>query len=89
MKRTVLREGPVRSLLRQFVFAELYTDRQTVAADEQNRRLQKERFGSIALPLYVTVGPDGAERSRLEGQVPAETFIEFLKKGLDGKTGSK
>lgn len=86
MKGTVLQSGAVKALLAQFVFTELYTDRlqnpRFKAGDEENRKLLLERFGSAALPVYITLGPDGVERSRIEGKVPESEFIEFLKKGL-------
>lgn len=87
MKGTVLSEPEVRDLLKKFVFAELYTD--PSAANEPNIRLQKERFKDPALPIYVTIGPDDVERSRIRGMVSKEKFIEFLKKGLDPETSSK
>ena len=75
----------VQELLKNFVFAELYTDRQDAAhkaKDEANSRLQEERFATAALPLYVILGPDGRERARLLGKSNVSDFVEFLKKGL-------
>jgi len=87
MKGTVLASGPVKALLSNFVFAELYTDRlqnpRFKEGDEENRRLLLERFGISALPAYITLGPDGVERSRIEGKVPEGEFLDFLKKGLE------
>jgi hypothetical protein len=69
--------------LRDFIFAELYTD-----LNPENRVIQNERFGSVALPLYVILGPDGKERVRLAGQIGMVEFLEFLKKG-QASTGMK
>jgi hypothetical protein len=80
MKGKVISQRVVQEALRNFVVAELYTDRAT-ALDNENARLQKERFASVALPLYVTLGPDGKERSRLENTATLEQFLDFLKKG--------
>jgi thiol:disulfide interchange protein DsbD len=88
MKGTVLASPAVRALTAQFVFAELYTDRQ-VAGDEENRKLLVDKFQGYALPFYMTLGPDGAERSRILGKVPESEFIEFLKKGLQAPTSGK
>jgi len=88
MKGSVLAEGEVRNVLREFVFAELYTDGDA-AHEKENARIQKERFGTPALPLYITVGPDGRERSRLVGLANMQEFLDFLKKGLERQTGSK
>ena len=86
MKGTVLARGSVRNVLNGFVFAELYTDRLSSRyreVDAENARLQREQFGSVALPLYLTLGPDGRERSRLEGLASEYEFLDFLKKGLE------
>jgi hypothetical protein len=88
MKGTVLAEPEVRALLEKFEIAELFTD-QDLAADEENRKLQRERFKTPALPLYVTIGPDDVERSRVMGVVSKNTFLQFLKKGLEAAAGAK
>ena len=72
------------SALREFVVAELYTD-----VHRQYRDIQNKRFKSIALPLYVVVGPDGRERSRLAGRITAEQFLEFLGKGRTETSAAK
>lgn len=86
MKATVLAGASVKGVLKKFVFAELYTDRLNDSkwseVDKENRRIQKERFASVALPLYVILGPDDKERSRLTGMSTTGEFLEFLKKGL-------
>ena len=81
MKATVLALPGVSKVLSKFVFAELYTDRGP--DPDENNRLLKERFGSNALPFYVTLSPDGRERSRLLGMASEEKFLEFLRKGLE------
>jgi thiol:disulfide interchange protein DsbD len=92
MKGTVLASAPVKALLSNFVFAELYTDRlenpRFQAGDEENRKILLDRFGISALPAYITLGPDGIERSRIEGKVPEGEFLEFLKKGLQAPSGA-
>jgi hypothetical protein len=83
----VIAQGAVQELLKSFVFAELYTDRKDPVhkqKDEENGRLQEERFATAALPLYVVLGPDGKERARLLGKTSVSEFVEFLKKGLQG-----
>ncbi len=75
----------VQEILKNFVFAELYTDRKAGAhkeKDAENARIQEERFATAALPLYVVLGPDGQERVRLLGKSNVPDFVEFLKKGL-------
>lgn len=75
----------IQGILKSFVIAELYTDRQGAehkAKDAENARLQEEQFATAALPLYLVLGPDGRERSRLLGKSNVSEFAEFLKKGL-------
>ncbi|MBV8880799.1 MAG: thioredoxin family protein [Planctomycetaceae bacterium] len=92
MKGTVLASPAVRALTSQFVFAELFTDRQNdpkhAAGDEENRKLLVDKFQGYALPFYMTLGPDGAERSRILGKVSEAEFIDFLKKGLQPLPGA-
>lgn len=82
MRGTVLARKSVKDLLKEFVVAELYTDGTPWRDD--NIKLQRTRFKQLALPLYLTLGPDGGERSRLLGLSTEAEFIAFLKKGLDG-----
>ena len=86
MKSTVIAQKEVQDVLKGFVFAELYTD--ATPWKEANKKLLRERFGSAALPLYVTVGPDGKERSRIAGLNSTAAFLDFLKKGLNGETSA-
>ncbi|MBI4563236.1 MAG: hypothetical protein HY716_00895 [Planctomycetes bacterium] len=69
-------------MLRNFVFAELYTDRWT-EADRRNQKIQEERFGTTALPWYAILGPDGRIRAQTGGgEIFKDSFIEFLNQGL-------
>jgi len=85
MKGNVIAQGKVQKVLKDFVFAELWTDRTEWAAE--NSKLLKQRFRSAALPLYATLSSDGVERSRLLGVATADEFVAFLRKGLD-QTGT-
>lgn len=80
MKGKVIAQKDVQDVLKGFVVAELYTD--GTRWEEENKKLLKERFKTPALPLYVTLGPDGKLRSRLLGTATKAEFIDFLKKGL-------
>ena len=68
---------PAQEALKDFVFAELYTDKHP-----KNRDIQDQRFGTVALPLYVILDSGGKERARLAGRITEPQFLEFLKKGL-------
>ena len=83
-------------LSEQFVFAELYTD--TGPAKDENSRVQKEQFGTVALPLYLVLDAEGRELNRLlpsTGLITRSQFLEFLSKGFDayknagGPTGKR
>jgi hypothetical protein len=87
----VIAQPAVQEVLKNFVFAELYTDRKDPAhkqKDAENSRLQEDRFATAALPLYVILGPDGQERARLLGKTNVPEFLEFLKKGLRSPTSA-
>jgi thiol:disulfide interchange protein DsbD len=64
----------------------LYTDRRSsehAAGDETNRRLM-ERLGSVTLPLYVLMAPDGTVLRRM-GYSPdftVDDFVRFLEDPL-------
>ena len=63
------------------MLAELYTDRQT-PEDERHGQIQEMNFGTVALPLYVVVTPDGKELSKFPGLTRDKNeFIRFLQTG--------
>jgi thiol:disulfide interchange protein len=76
-KERILKRGKVKDLLRKYVVAELWTD-----LSRENRALLSERFHTISAPFYVTLGPEGEERSRLQGMATEADFLAFLEKGL-------
>ncbi|HWQ31515.1 MAG TPA: cytochrome c biogenesis protein CcdA [Blastocatellia bacterium] len=85
METNMFPQPEVRKELERFVLAELFTDRDTpehAAGDERNQQLQEKQFGTVALPLYVIVGPDGREITKFPGLTrdPKE-FIRFLQAG--------
>jgi thiol:disulfide interchange protein len=49
-----------------------------------------ERFGVVGVPTYVLLGPDGQERRRFVGYVPADEMRHALEALLgDGATVSR
>jgi hypothetical protein len=76
----------VEALLKQYVFADLWTDRKN-RKDEENKVLLNTKYGA-ALPLYILFTPDGREIARIGGRPSVAAFVEFLKKGLS-PTASK
>ncbi len=85
MEETVLPLPDVAQALEAFIPVQLHTD----GLDEKskfNAKLQREKFGTVAIPLYVAVSPDGKELARLEGlERDARLVITFLKRGQVGK----
>ena len=84
---TILVDGEVRKLLKGYVVAELWTDRDK-PMDRENRKFLDEKFGP-ALPLYVLFTADGKEIARIGGRPSTGRFVEFLKKGLERGTAPR
>ncbi|MHB8635257.1 MAG: protein-disulfide reductase DsbD family protein [Fimbriimonadaceae bacterium] len=71
----------VRAQFAKMVRTELYTDLST-PGDQANQKLQQQLAGTIALPVYVIVSPDGKVVAKYEGRSPnPEEFVSFLKSG--------
>ena len=48
----------------------------------RNRDFQQERFGTVALPLYVVMSPDDKEVTRFPGMTrQTSEFVDFLQQG--------
>jgi hypothetical protein len=64
----------------RFVLARLYTDGAGKRYEDQ-QALERDRFGTVALPLYVVLAKDGSTVATFAGLTrdPAE-FLEFLHK---------
>jgi len=81
METNIFPDPRVRKELERFVLAELYTDRQT-AEDDRNSAMQEAKFKTVALPLYVIVGPDGNELAQFAGLTRDKgEFLSFLQSG--------
>jgi hypothetical protein len=80
MEDKILPLPEVRNELNRFVAVELFTDGQGPKYD-RNKKLQAEQFGTVALPLYVVVTPDGRKLGEFAGLTrnPRE-FVDFLRK---------
>ncbi len=63
--------------LKNYINVELYTDR--VGIDDKNRELQNKLTGTEALPVYVTLTPEGQVRDKFEGAARnPEDIAKFL-----------
>lgn len=72
----------VRKELDRFILAELFTDRDTAeheAGDLRNQGLQEKQFGTVALPLYAVIRPDGSTIDIFPGLTRDRgEFVRFL-----------
>ncbi len=83
MEKNVLPHDSVVKELENYVAVELFTDG-TDAKSREFNGFQQRKFGTIAIPLYAVVEPNGAIRGRLEGleRDPAK-FAAFLGRNRD------
>lgn len=82
MEANMFSRSDIQSDLSHFVLVRLYTDGDgKIYEDQQN--MQNNRFGTVALPLYVLLTPQGATISTFPGLTrDPQQFLEFLKKGM-------
>lgn len=77
----MLPQAPVAQALESFIPVQLHTDGNE-AKHHFNAKLQREKFKTVALPLYVVVSPDERELARLEGlERDPQVFVSFLQRG--------
>ena len=80
MEKNVFPKPEAQSELKNFVLAELYTDRGT-PADDANQKLEDKLVNNIALPFYVVVSPDGKVLKTIDGLRELPVFVQFLRQG--------
>ncbi len=82
MEKNVFTDPVVHELLSErFVLVQLWTDDAKVG--ERHQELQAERFGTIALPTYVLLSPDGTRTIGTIGYTPdPRQFEAFLRQAL-------
>jgi thiol:disulfide interchange protein len=84
MEKNMFPRDDVRAELKNYVLVELYTDRQR-PGDIQNGKLEQELTGSVTLPSYTAVSPEGKVRIVFPGSTRApKDFVSFLQAGLTG-----
>ncbi len=88
MEANIFPRPDVQERLKDYVLVRLYTDGQGEMY-LRNRALQEQRFGTVALPLYVAIGADDQVITTFPGltRKPQE-FVDFLDKGLKTQTGA-
>jgi thiol:disulfide interchange protein DsbD len=89
MESNIFSRPDVGAELGQFVLARLYTDGDGEIYERQ-QAFQEKTFGTVALPLYAVMAPDGEVRATFIGlsRNPAE-FIAFLKRARERQLASR
>jgi thiol:disulfide interchange protein len=89
MEANIFSRPDVGAELGNFVLARLYTDGEGEVY-EQQQAFQEKNFGTVALPLYAVIGPEGKVRATFSGLTrnPGE-FIAFLKSARQQKVASR
>ncbi len=82
MERNMFPLPEVKALMDRMVKVRLFTDRRGEPY-ESNKKFQQERFGSIELPLYVVLTPNGETIATEAFTRDKEEFVAFLKKALE------
>jgi thiol:disulfide interchange protein len=83
MEANMFPRPEVRALLDRYVRVRLYTDGRGAVYEEQ-QALQERMFGTVALPYYAILTPDGRPLATFLGMTrDRREFARFLKTGLD------
>ena len=78
MEKNVLPRPEVVREIDKFIPVELYVDRPT-DLDRKNQKLMQELAGSVAMPIYAIVSPDGKLVKLVQGSRSSTEFVMFLK----------
>jgi len=88
----------VKELLSQYVLVQLYTDvipqkYQPTTSTEENKEFMQSHFGTLELPLYVILKPEGGRWELIDktgGKINSvESFKDFLRKPLEANRVAK
>jgi thiol:disulfide interchange protein DsbD len=83
MESNMFTRPEIKVAMNRFVLARLYTDGDGEMYEKQ-QAMQQERFGTIALPLYAIVDPDGKTVTTFPGLTRSPNdFLSFLAAGSD------
>ncbi len=84
MEQNMFKRGDIEARMNGFVKVKLYTDRREEPY-VSHKKLQQDLYGSIELPLYVIISPDGEKIGTKTFTRDMQEFIDFLDKGLATK----
>jgi thiol:disulfide interchange protein DsbD len=83
MEINIFPDPGVREQLKRYVRLQLYTDTSEESA-RKYQRMQAERFGTVALPFYAILRPDGSAVATHGGLMrDPERFARFLRQGFE------
>ena len=81
MEQNMFPRSEVKQELDEMVLVELYTDGKE-AIHKENQKLQQALTGSVTLPVYVVLKPNGEVVSQFPGSTDnAQEFVKFLQDG--------
>jgi thiol:disulfide interchange protein len=82
MKANLFTQPEVTAQMKDFVLVDLYTDGSDEASIK-NQELQSKNYGTVAIPFYAIVGPEGNTVTTFSGLTRNATeWLDFLKKGI-------
>ena len=82
MKANLFTQPEVATQMEDFVLVDLYTDGSDDASIK-NQQLQLKTYGTVAIPFYAIVGPEGNTVTTFPGLTRnAKEWLDFLKKGI-------
>ncbi|MBX7172569.1 MAG: thioredoxin family protein [Pyrinomonadaceae bacterium] len=83
MEANMFPQPKVREEMAKFVRARLYTDGEGQPYEDY-QKMQSEKFGTVALPLYAIITPDGNILATFPGLTRDESqFVKFLQTGSE------
>ena len=83
MEANIFPKPEVDAELRKFVLTRLYTDGEGEVY-ERNQQLEQEMLGTVALPYYAVVTPEGKVISSFPGLTrDAKEFVDFLREAQE------
>ena len=84
MEKNMFTKPEIAPLLNEFIKVKLYTDRREEPY-LSNKKLQETQYGSVELPLYVLLSPDGEFIGTKTFTRDINDFTIFLNKGIANK----
>ncbi|MBC8146077.1 MAG: thioredoxin family protein, partial [bacterium] len=89
MEKHMFPLAEVSQLMNKYLLVRLYTDGRD-SIHKVNRKMQVDRFGTIALPYYAIITPGDSVLSTFPGMTrKTEQFVSFLSRGFEQKLANR